>query len=52
MPEFTSRAHQECSDASEAVVDLLAHLDRHKMLGHVSADAIHMLSIVTLFEGE
>lgn len=52
MPEFTLRAHQECSESSEAFVELLAHLDRHKLLGQVSVDLIHMLGLVTLFEGE
>ncbi|BEI91542.1 uncharacterized protein CcaverHIS019_0403620 [Cutaneotrichosporon cavernicola] len=47
---LAERAHRTCSESAEACVDLLAHLDRHKLLAQVSADVIHMLSIVTLFE--
>lgn len=48
-PELSANAHKTCTAASEAVVDLLALLDRHKLLGQVSSDAIHMLSMITLF---
>lgn len=47
---IAERAHRTCSEAAEASVDLLALLDRHNLLAQVSADVIHMLSIVTLFE--
>lgn len=50
--EFPKYAHAECSKAAEVVVDLLALLDRHKLLGHTSADIIHILSLATLFEGD
>lgn len=49
--ELVERAHKICSSAAEACVDLMAHLDRHKLLAQVSADIIHLLSIITLFEG-
>lgn len=48
--EFSKRAHRTCSGAAEAVVELLAYLDRHKLLNHTSADIIHILSLATLFE--
>ncbi|CAK9784722.1 unnamed protein product [Cutaneotrichosporon oleaginosum] len=48
--EFSKRAHRTCSAAAEAVVELLAYLDRHKLLNHTSADIIHILSLATLFE--
>ncbi|BEI86712.1 hypothetical protein CcaverHIS002_0700580 [Cutaneotrichosporon cavernicola] len=48
--EFSKHAHRTCSGAAEAVVDLLAYLDRHKLLSHTSADIIHILSLATLFE--
>ncbi|KAL1411965.1 hypothetical protein Q8F55_002958 [Vanrija albida] len=47
---LVARAHAICSQAAEATVDLLAHLDQHKLLGQVSADIIHLLSLITLFE--
>lgn len=48
--EFSKRAHRTCSAAAEAVVELLAYLDRHKLLNHTSSDIIHILSLATLFE--
>ncbi|KLT40640.1 hypothetical protein CC85DRAFT_249026 [Cutaneotrichosporon oleaginosum] len=47
---LAERAHRNCSESAEACVDLLAHLDKHKLLAQVSADVIHLLSIITLFE--
>ncbi|RSH91638.1 hypothetical protein EHS25_009007 [Saitozyma podzolica] len=48
--DITSRAHAACSEAAQETVDLLRYLDQHKLLGHVSSDIIHILSLATLFE--
>ncbi|ORY21002.1 fungal-specific transcription factor domain-domain-containing protein [Naematelia encephala] len=43
-------SHAVCSEAAQSVVDLLGHLDRHRLLQQVSSDIIHLLSLATLFE--
>lgn len=48
--ELSARTHEICSKSAEACVNLLAHLDRHKLLVQVSADLIHILSLATLVE--
>ncbi|ODO09362.1 hypothetical protein I350_02962 [Cryptococcus amylolentus CBS 6273] len=39
-----------CSNAAQAVVDLIHLLDTNRVLQHVSSDLIHLLSLTTLFE--
>ncbi|OXB38001.1 hypothetical protein J007_02228 [Cryptococcus neoformans] len=46
----TRAFHAICSDAAQAVVDLLSMLDKHRLLQQVSSDIIHLLSLTTLFE--
>jgi hypothetical protein len=50
--ELAARTHATCSKAAENVIELLAHLDRHRLLSQTSSDVIHILSLATLFEGE
>jgi len=50
--ELAARTHVTCSKAAESVIELLAHLDRHRLLSQTSSDVIHILSLATLFEGE
>lgn len=47
----TRAFHAICSDAAQAVIDLLSMLDKHRLLQQVSSDIIHLLSLTTLFEG-
>lgn len=49
--EDTRAFHAICSDAAQAVIDLLSMLDKHRLLQQVSSDIIHLLSLTTLFEG-
>lgn len=48
-PELSANARRSCTEACEAVIELFSQLDRHRLLGQVSSDVIHMLSIITLF---
>ncbi|KIR26992.1 hypothetical protein I309_04159 [Cryptococcus deuterogattii LA55] len=48
--EDTRAFHAICSDAAQAVIDLLSMLDKHRLLQQVSSDIIHLLSLTTLFE--
>lgn len=50
--DLASRTHVTCSTAAESVIELLAHLDRHRLLSQTSSDVIHILSLATLFEGK
>jgi len=49
---MSQQAHQVCSDGARTVVDMLQHLERHKLLHQLSSDVIHILSLATLFHGE
>nr|ODN86946.1 hypothetical protein L203_03719 [Cryptococcus depauperatus CBS 7841] len=44
------RYHIVCSEAAQAVVDLVSLLDKHRLLQHICSDMIHHLSLTTLFE--
>ncbi|KAK4688185.1 hypothetical protein P7C73_g1927, partial [Tremellales sp. Uapishka_1] len=44
------KAHSICSESAQSIVELLATLDRHRLLGQASSDTIHMLSLTALFE--
>ena len=45
------QSHEICAQAAQDSIDIFAHLDRFNLLTHASSDAIHILSITTLFEG-
>jgi len=47
-----ARAHKICSDAARQTVDILRSLDKFGLLEQISSDAIHILSLATLFDGE
>lgn len=49
-PALVDKAHRVCSESAEACIDMLAHLDRHKLLSQCSSDCIHMMSVITLWE--
>lgn len=49
-PSLVDKAHRVCSESAEACIDMLAHLDRHKLLSQCSSDCIHMMSVITLWE--
>ncbi|WWD15628.1 hypothetical protein CI109_100050 [Kwoniella shandongensis] len=48
--ESTRSAHQICSEAAQASIDILSHLDRFQLLSVASSDLLHMLSLTALFE--
>lgn len=49
-PALAEKAHRICSESAEACIDMLAHLDRHKLLSQCSSDCVHMMSVITLWE--
>ncbi|KAK8870076.1 hypothetical protein IAR55_000646 [Kwoniella newhampshirensis] len=48
--ESSLSAHQICSEAAQASIDILSHLDRFQLLSVASSDLLHMLSLTALFE--
>lgn len=52
MGNIAAQAHQVCSEGAKATVEMLDHLERHKLLRQLSSDVIHILSLATLFQGE
>lgn len=48
--ELVSRAHSTCTAAAEKCADFISHLDKHRLLSVTSADIIHILGLVTLYE--
>ena len=52
MPsERAARSHSICSDAARQTVQMLRSLDKFGLLEQISSDAIHILSLATLFDG-
>lgn len=50
--DLAARSHRICSDAAQQTVEMLRSLDKHGLLEQISSDAIHILSLATLFDGE
>lgn len=50
--ERAARSHRICSEAARQTVDMLRSLDKFGLLEQISSDAIHILSLATLFDGE
>lgn len=48
--ELISKAHSTCTAAAEKCADFISHLDKHRLLSVTSADIIHILGLVTLYE--
>jgi hypothetical protein len=46
-----ARSHKICSDAARQTVQMLRDLDDFGLLEQISSDAIHILSLATLFDG-
>lgn len=49
--EWAARSHQICSEAAQQTVQMLRSLDKFGLLEQISSDAIHILSLATLFDG-
>lgn len=50
--DLAARSHRVCSDAAQQTVQMLRSLDKHGLLEQISSDAIHILSLATLFDGQ
>lgn len=46
-----ARSHIICSNAARQTVQMLRSLDDFGLLEQISSDAIHILSLATLFDG-
>lgn len=49
--DWAAHSHQICSEAARQTVQMLRTLDKSGLLEQISSDAIHILSLATLFDG-
>jgi hypothetical protein len=50
--DLANSAHRTCSRAARDLVQLLHLLSQYNLLGQVTSDVIHMLSLTTLVQGK
>jgi hypothetical protein len=50
--DWATLSHKICSNAARQTVQMLRSLDKFGLLEQISSDAIHILSLAALFDGE
>lgn len=50
--DWATHSHKICSNAARQTVQMLRSLDKFGLLEQISSDAIHILSLAALFDGE